>query len=87
MQNTDDRTRNILKKAEIDAELFFCRRNDYVADVLDKLKEEGKTMVFVTHSLDSARELCDRAVWLCVGVLKLDGKTNEVIEKYIEETA
>ena len=54
---------------------------------MKQLKEEGKTMVFVTHSLDSARELCDRAVWLCDGVLKLDGKTNEVIEKYIEETA
>ena len=54
---------------------------------MKQLKKEGKTMVFVTHSLDSARELCDRAVWLCDGVLKLDGKTNEVIEKYIEETA
>ena len=54
---------------------------------MKQLKKEGKTMVFVTHSLDSARELCDRAVWLCDGVLKLDAKTNEVIEKYIEETA
>jgi len=54
---------------------------------MKQLKEEGKTMVFVTHSLDSARELCDRAVWLSNGVLKLDGKTDEVIEKYIEETA
>ena len=54
---------------------------------MKQLKKEGKTMVFVTHSLDSARELCDRAVWLSNGVLRLDGKTNEVIEKYIEETA
>ena len=54
---------------------------------MKQLKEEGKTMVFVTHSLDSARELCDRAVWLSNGLLKLDGKTDEVIEKYIKETA
>lgn len=54
---------------------------------MKQLKQEGKTMVFVTHSLDSAKELCDRAVWLNNGVLKLDGNTNEVIEKYIEETA
>ncbi len=54
---------------------------------MKQLKEEGKTMVFVTHSLESARELCDRAVWLSNGVLKLDGKTDEVIEKYIKETA
>lgn len=54
---------------------------------MKQLKQEGKTMVFVTHSLDSAKELCDRAVWLSNGVLKLDGKTNEVIEQYIKETA
>ena len=54
---------------------------------MKQLKKEGKTMVFVTHSLESAKELCDRAVWLSNGVLRLDGKTNEVIEKYLEETA
>lgn len=54
---------------------------------MKQLKSEGKTMVFVTHSLESAKELCDRAVWLSNGVLRLDGQTNEVIEKYIEETA
>lgn len=54
---------------------------------MKQLKKEGKTMVFVTHSLESAKELCDRAVWLSDGILKLDGKTNEVIEKYLEETA
>ena len=60
------------------------------ADILKvakkELKKEGKTMVFVTHSLGSARELCDRAVWLNQGVIKMDGDTNTVIEKYIEET-
>ena len=54
---------------------------------MKQLKAEGKTMVFVTHSLDSAKELCDRAVWLNKGVIKLDGNTNEVIEQYIKETA
>lgn len=53
---------------------------------MKELKEEGKTMVFVTHSLSSARELCDRAIWLNNGVIQLDGDTNEVIDKYIQET-
>ena len=43
-------------------------------------------MVFVTHSLGSARELCDRAVWLNKGTLQMDGDVNEVIDKYLEET-
>ena len=53
---------------------------------MKELKKEGKTMVFVTHSLGSAQELCDRSVWLSNGVIKMDGATNEVIEKYLEET-
>lgn len=53
---------------------------------MKELKKEGKTMVFVTHSLGSAKELCDRSVWLSNGKIKMDGDTNTVIEKYIEET-
>lgn len=53
---------------------------------MKELKKQGVTMVFVTHSLGSARELCDRAIWLNKGVIKLDGETNEVIDKYLEET-
>ena len=37
---------------------------------MKELKKEGKTMVFVTHSMDSAKALCDRAVWLCDGKIK-----------------
>ena len=53
---------------------------------MKELKKEGKTMVFVTHSLGSARELCDRAVWLNKGVIQMDGKTDEVIDEYLKET-
>lgn len=54
---------------------------------MKELKNEGKTMVFVTHSLGSAKELCDRAVWLHQGVIRMDGNTNEVIDEYVKETA
>ena len=50
------------------------------------LKSQGKTMVFVTHSLGSARELCDRAVWLNKGHVQLDGDVNEIIDEYLKET-
>ena len=53
---------------------------------MKELKNEGKTMVFVTHSLDSVRELCNRAVWLHNGEIKKDGKPEEVIEEYLKET-
>ncbi len=51
-----------------------------------ELKKEGKTMVFVTHSMDSVKKLCDRAVWLSDGVVRLDGNTDEVVDAYLKET-
>ena len=51
---------------------------------IEELKKEGKTMVLVTHSLESVKRLCDRAVWLHEGVIKMDGNSNEVVKKYIE---
>ena len=51
-----------------------------------ELKNEGKTMVFVTHSMDSVKKLCDRTIWLKDGKIKMDGNTNDVEKKYINET-
>ena len=53
---------------------------------MKELKEQGKTMVFVTHSMETVKEFCNRAVWLSNGVIKMDGKPDEVIEEYIKET-
>ena len=52
---------------------------------MKELKNEGKTMVFVTHSLGTVKDFCNRAVWLKDGEIKMDGNPNEVIEKYLEE--
>ena len=49
-----------------------------------ELKNKGKTMIFVTHSMESAKKLCSRAIWLNDGIIKMDGKTEEVIKKYME---
>lgn len=54
---------------------------------MNELKKEGKTMVFVTHSMESVKQLCDRAVWLHKGIIKMDGNTEEVVAEYIKETA
>lgn len=56
---------------------------------LNKMKElrsEGKTMVFVTHSMAQVKDLCDRAIWICDGKIKADGKAKEVVDKYLEAT-
>ena len=54
---------------------------------IEELKTEGKTIVFVTHGMGAVKRFCTRAVWLHQGEIKMDGKTNEVIEEYVKTTA
>ena len=51
---------------------------------LQELKNSDKTIVIVSHSLDSVKKLCDRAVWIYDGKVRLDGKTDKVIEEYLK---
>ena len=53
---------------------------------MKELKEQGKTMVFVTHSLGTVMDFCNRAIWLNQGVVKMDGDPDSVIEEYLKET-
>ena len=52
---------------------------------MKELRKEGKTMVFVTHSMATVKEFCSRAVWLYNGEVKVDGKPEEVIEQYLKQ--
>ena len=54
---------------------------------IEELKSEGKTIVFVTHGMGAVKRFCTRAIWLHQGKIKMDGKTDEVIDEYIKETA
>lgn len=52
---------------------------------LEELRDSSKTIVIVTHSLESVRKLCNRAIWIKDGVVALDGDTNKVVDKYLKE--
>ena len=54
---------------------------------LQELKNSDKTIVFVSHSLDIVKKLCDRAIWIYDGEVKEDGAPNEVIEHYLDQVA
>lgn len=53
---------------------------------MKELKAQGKTMVFVTHSMNTVKEFCSRAVWLSNGVIKMDDEPDKVIEEFLKET-
>lgn len=53
-------------------------------DKLRQLKEEGKTIVFVSHSMGSVEDICTRAIWFKESQIQMDGKPKEVIKAYFE---
>jgi lipopolysaccharide transport system ATP-binding protein len=48
------------------------------------LRDEQRTIVLVSHSPASVRELCTRALWMNHGQLMLDGGADEVLNAYAE---
>ena len=51
---------------------------------LKNFRESGKTILFVTHSMDQIRDHCDRAILIEKGKLMIDGDTSEAIALYRE---
>jgi len=47
-------------------------------------KKKGKTIIFVSHALDTIKEVCEKAILLKDGRIKCFGKSKEVIKKYLE---
>ena len=47
-----------------------------------KFREEGTSILFVTHSLGAVREICDRVILLDKGEKLRDGRPDEVIDFY-----
>ena len=51
-------------------------------DKMNEFKEEGKTIIFVSHSLSQIKSFCERVVWLEYGQVRLDGTTKDVLPEY-----
>ncbi len=51
---------------------------------LDQLKEQGVSILFVTHSTESVLKHCDRAIMLDEGELKMTGSPKQVVQAYLE---
>jgi lipopolysaccharide transport system ATP-binding protein len=52
-------------------------------DKMDQFKAEGKTIVFVSHALNTVRELCQRTMLLNEGRIVTMGNTEKVIDHYL----
>jgi ABC-2 type transport system ATP-binding protein len=48
-----------------------------------EFKDQGRTVVLVTHSMGSVLEMCDQAAWLEKGELKTVGPAKQTVKKYL----
>ena len=51
-------------------------------DEITRLHAEGRTVIFVSHSLDQVASVCERVIWLQRGAIKRIGPTREVLTAY-----
>lgn len=50
---------------------------------MNELLREGTTLIFVSHSIEQVKLLCQKALWLDKGIVMASGNTNNVFEQYI----
>jgi teichoic acid transport system ATP-binding protein len=51
-------------------------------DKMRELCQQARTIVLVSHSMGSIKDLCDEAVWMHKGELRRWGETDEVVDAY-----
>lgn len=51
-------------------------------DRIDELKNSGKTIIFVSHSLAQVKKLCDRIVWMHYGEVRAFGEAQQIAKDY-----
>jgi ABC-2 type transport system ATP-binding protein len=52
---------------------------------ISQFRRKGRTIVLVSHSLDTIRSLCDEAVWVDGGEIRQIGEARDVVASYLAE--
>lgn len=77
----------------VDPEILIVDEILSVGDAAFQAKSEGKmlnmiqggtTVLYVSHSMESIRRLCNRVIWLDHGQVRMIGETQEVCDAYTE---
>lgn len=50
---------------------------------MNQMMDTAKIMIYVTHSMQQAVQMCNRCIWLEKGVIMADGDPKEVTDKYL----
>jgi ABC-2 type transport system ATP-binding protein len=53
-----------------------------VREIIQRLKEQGKTVFFSSHELGEVETVCDRVAILHEGKLKVEGRVSDLLQQY-----
>src|SRR3954462_11119855 len=53
-----------------------------VREIIQRLKKQGKTVFFSSHELGEVETVCDRVAIMHQGELQVEGRVNELMQKY-----
>jgi len=65
-------------------EAFQRKCNDYFQKIRD---DKNKTIILVTHNMNSVREYCDRGILIRDGEIAVDGSADEIADAYSKDLA
>ena len=52
---------------------------------METLSQSGQTILFVSHSMQAIARLCQRALWIDRGKMRMEGPVAEVVASYLKE--
>ena len=50
---------------------------------MENMAGSGRTVLFVSHNMTAITQLCKRTIWIDNGELRMDGRTTEVVNAYL----
>lgn len=51
-------------------------------DKITSLRQNGTTIILVSHSMGQVRKICKKAIWIDHGRIRMEGEVNEVCDAY-----
>jgi lipopolysaccharide transport system ATP-binding protein len=51
---------------------------------MEDLSSSGRTVIFVSHQMQTVSQLCERALWMEKGEVLLDGPSPQVVARYLQ---
>jgi lipopolysaccharide transport system ATP-binding protein len=54
---------------------------------MNAVASEGRTVLYVSHQMDSILGLCSRTLWLEEGRIRMDGEPDAVVKKYLGDSS